>query len=134
MRPRIEPTSSWILVRFLNCWATTGTPYLFCGVLLLMLFYFYLFAFQARPNGIWKFQARGQTGATAASLHHSHGNMGWELCLQSTPQLMAMVDLQTHWVRPGIKPTSSWILVRFISSVPQLHFGMLLNFKMYGYL
>ena len=25
----------------------------------------------------------------------------------------------THWVRPGIEPTSSWILVRFISSVPQ---------------
>ena len=25
-RPRIEPTSSWILVRFLICWDTTGTP------------------------------------------------------------------------------------------------------------
>ena len=25
-RPGIEPTSSWILIRFLTCWATTGTP------------------------------------------------------------------------------------------------------------
>ena len=25
-RPEIEPTSSWMLVRFVNCWATTGTP------------------------------------------------------------------------------------------------------------
>ena len=25
-RPGIKPTSSWILVRFLTCWATTGTP------------------------------------------------------------------------------------------------------------
>ena len=26
MRPRIEPTSSWMLVRFANRWATMGTP------------------------------------------------------------------------------------------------------------
>ena len=26
-RPGIEPASSWILVRFLTHWATTGTPY-----------------------------------------------------------------------------------------------------------
>ena len=26
VRPRIEPVSSWILVRFLNRWATVGTP------------------------------------------------------------------------------------------------------------
>ena len=25
----------------------------------------------------------------------------------------------THWVRPGIEPTSSWILVRFVSAVTQ---------------
>ena len=25
----------------------------------------------------------------------------------------------THWVRPGIKPTNSWLLVGFISAAPQ---------------
>ena len=25
----------------------------------------------------------------------------------------------THWARPGIEPTSSWILVMFISAAPQ---------------
>ena len=25
----------------------------------------------------------------------------------------------THWARPGIKPAFSWVLVRFISAVPQ---------------
>ena len=25
----------------------------------------------------------------------------------------------THWARPGTEPTSSWILVRFVSTVPQ---------------
>ena len=27
-RPGIEPTSSWMLVGFVNCWATVGTPWL----------------------------------------------------------------------------------------------------------
>ena len=44
-------------------------------------------------------QARGRIGATTASLHHSHSNTG----------------SLTHWVRPGIKPVSSWMLVRFVN-------------------
>ena len=28
-RPKIKPTSSWILVVFINCWATKGTPIFF---------------------------------------------------------------------------------------------------------
>ena len=28
VRPEIKSTSSWILVGYLNCWATTGTPWL----------------------------------------------------------------------------------------------------------
>ena len=37
-------------------------------------------------------QARGQIGAVAAGLQHSHSNGGSELCLRPTPQLMAMPD------------------------------------------
>ena len=37
-------------------------------------------------------QARGRIGATAAGLHHSHSNMGSELHLGPTPQLMATLD------------------------------------------
>ena len=37
-------------------------------------------------------QARGGIRAVAASLHHSHSNMGSELHLQPTPQLMATPD------------------------------------------
>ena len=28
----------------------------------------------------------------------------------------------THWAKPGIEPTSSWILVRFVSTSPQREF------------
>ena len=37
-------------------------------------------------------QARGQIGAAAAGLHHSHSNEGSELHLLYTPQLMEMLD------------------------------------------
>ena len=33
-------------------------------------------------------QGRGQIGAVAAGLHHSHNNVGSELLLQPTAQLM----------------------------------------------
>ena len=49
-------------------------------------------------------QARVQIRAAAASLCHSS---------------------QQHWIlnpRPGIQPTSSWILVRFVSTEPQWEF------------
>ena len=32
----------------------------------------------------------------------------------------------THWARPGIKPASSWILVRFITAEPQQELLLLL--------
>ena len=48
-------------------------------------------------------QARGRIRAVAASLHHSHSSAG----------------SLTYQVGPGIKPASSWILVRFISPEPQ---------------
>ena len=32
---------------------------------------------------------------------------------------MVMPDLLTHWVRPGIEPAPSWILVRFVTVQPQ---------------
>ena len=48
--------------------------------------------FSAAPVAYGSSQARGQIRAIAAGLHHSHGNVGSEPCLQPTPQLMAMPD------------------------------------------
>ena len=64
-------------------------------------------------------QARGWTGASAAGLQHSHSNTRPKQHLQPTPQLMATWDHLTHWVGPGIEPTSSCILVGFIKTEPQ---------------
>ena len=64
-------------------------------------------------------QARGQIGAAGASLRHSHSNTGSEPHLVLRLQLMAMPDPLTHCTRPAMEPTSSWILVRFITAEPQ---------------
>ena len=50
--------------------------------------------FRTTPMAYESTQARGQIGATAASLHHSYSNLGSEPHLWPTPQLMAMLDPQ----------------------------------------
>ena len=46
----------------------------------------------AAPVAYGGSQARGQTGAVAAGLHHSHSNMESEPHLQPTPQLTTAPD------------------------------------------
>ena len=59
----------------------------------LSAFLFFIFClFRATPEAYGGSQARGQIGAVAASLHHSHSNTGSELYLQPTPQLVATLD------------------------------------------
>ena len=50
-------------------------------------------------------QARGWLGAVAVTLHHSHSKARSELCLQPTPQLMAMPDLNP------LRETRDWTLI-----------------------
>ena len=78
------------------------------------LFFFFVFL-GLYPWHIGSSQARGPIGAVAASLRHSHSNMGSKLRLWPTPQLMEIPGSLTHWAKPGVKLTSSWILVGFLT-------------------
>ena len=60
------------------------------SLLTCVIFIFLLFRAELMAYG--DSQARGRIGATAASLHHSHRNVGSQLCLWPTPQLTAMLD------------------------------------------
>ena len=58
-------------------------------------------------------QARGQIGAVAINLRHSHSNLGSDLCLWPTPQLMAMLTLNPlneARDRTCIVMDTSWVL------------------------
>ena len=67
-------------------------PKLFVRIYFLF-FLFFFFVSRAAPVAYGVSQARGRIGAAAAGLRHNHSNNG-------SP---------THWARPGIEPTPSWI-------------------------
>ena len=56
-------------------------------------FPFFCFFFRATSVAYGGSQARGHIGAAAASLHHSHGNVGSEPRLRPIPQLSTTQDL-----------------------------------------
>ena len=74
---------------------------------------FVFFFFRVATVAYGGSQARGRIWTAATSLCHSNARS--ELLLQPIPQLMATPDPLTHWVRPGIKPKSPWMLVRFLT-------------------
>ena len=61
--------------------------------------FFFFWLFRVEPAAYLSSWARGRIGAIAAGLHHSHSNLG----------------SLTHWVRPGIEPTSSWVLCQVLN-------------------
>ena len=60
--------------------------------LLLFCFVLSFCPFRATPTAYGDSQARGRIGAIAASLGHSHSNVGFALHLQPTPQPTTMPD------------------------------------------
>ena len=78
--------------------------------LLVCFLFSFLLLFRVTPVAYESSQARGSIRPAAAGLRQSHSNTESKLCLQPTPQLMAMPD---PWARPGIEPTifidTSWI-------------------------
>ena len=78
----------------------------------------YLFIFRAASMTHGSSQVRGPIGAAAAGLCHSHSNARSNSCLW-LHTAHSNARSSTHWARPVIKPTSSWILVGFITTEPQ---------------
>ena len=85
-------------------------------------FFFFFWSFQGGTHPIQKFPGRGRIGAVAPRLHYSHSNTRSKrqdtFATYTTAQGNA--GPLTHLVRPGIRLASSWILVRFFTTQPQL--------------
>ena len=80
-----------------------------------LFFFFFFFGFFRAPPSAWGgSQARDLIGVTAAG--HSHSI--WAMSATDTTAHSNTRSL-THWVRTGIKPTTSWFLVRFVSTAPR---------------
>ena len=85
----------------------SGGGYYYFIIIIIIIFLF----LRAAPTAYGSSQTRDQIGAIAASLGHH---------LTATPILIG---------GPGIKPTSSWILVGFVSAVPQWELLIVLNYN-----
>ena len=79
-----------------------------------LFFLFFCLFLGLHPQQYGGSQARGLIGAVATCLPQSHSNSGSKPCLWPTPAHGNAISL-THWERPGIEPTTSWFLVRFIN-------------------
>ena len=76
------------------------------------------FLFRAVATIYGNSQDRGQIRVTAAGRRHSHVAMRDWSCICDLHHSNAR--FLTHWVSPGVKPSSSWILVKFVSTAPQM--------------
>ena len=90
----------------------------FCLCFFACLFASFFFFF---PLGLHRWHMEvPRLRAAAASLHHSHRYARSEPCLWPTyTAAHSNAGSLTHWKRPGIKPASSWMLVRFVSAEPR---------------
>ena len=96
--PTLSPDRMGLLSIYLYIYIYRYTDFFFC-------------IFRATPCSIWRFQARSRIGAVATSLCHSHRNPTSEPHLWPTPQLTARRLSEAR-----IEPSSSWMLVRFLST------------------
>ena len=71
-----------------------------------------LFFFRATLMVYGSSQAGSQIGAVAPQ------QCGIQAACVTSITAHGITGSLTHWARPGIEPTSSWILVRFVSAAP----------------
>ena len=76
------------------------------------------FFFRATPKSYGSSQFRGWIRAAAASLHHSTAMWDPSTSVTYTADQSNTRSL-THWASPWIKPSSSWILVMFVTTEQQ---------------
>ena len=82
-----------------------------CSNLKVYFIYLFVCLFMAEPVAYGP-KDRGQIGATAAGLYHSHGNMGSKLHLWPMPQLAGSL---AHWASLRMEPASSQTLCQFLN-------------------
>ena len=84
------------------------------------LFFFFFFSFLGpHPGHMEVSKARDQIRATATSLTPQPQQLEIRAVFVTCTTAHSNVGSPTHWGRPGIEPTSSWMLIRFVSAVPQ---------------
>ena len=90
---------------------------LFLGLVYIFLCFVFVFVlpFRAALSAYGSSQARAPMRVTASTATATR-DLSW-VCTYTRAHCNDRS--LTHWARPGIEPTASWILVKFISTEPQ---------------
>ena len=99
--------------------SVTTLQHKFLSIILFFFFLFGLWSFEDHTHGIWRFP--GQVSNWSYSCQPPPQPQLRQIRAASVTYTTAQGNARflTHWVRPGIEPTTSRFLVRFISAVPQ---------------
>ena len=76
---------------------------------------FFFFFFCLFRVAMRHMEAKGQMGATAASLYHSHSKFRTRATSATYTTAHGTAGSLTHWARTGIEPVPAWMLIRFIN-------------------
>ena len=99
-----------------------GSNILVCPSFFFFSFFLFFFfsLFRPVPKAYGSSQARGWIGAIATGLITASAKQDpSRVCNLRYAIAHANTRLITHWVRPGIEPTSSWMPVGFLTAKPQ---------------
>ena len=78
-------------------------------------FFFFFCFLEPHPCGLWKFPVYGSNQTRS----HQSSPQQHQIWAESATYTTVHGKSLTHWARPGIKPASSWLLVRFVTAEPQ---------------
>ena len=98
---------------FFACWCPVASV----RMLAFSYGFFFSFLFRAEPMAYGGSQARGSNQSCSCWPMPQQHRIQAESVTYTTAHSTA--GSLTHWVRPGIKPASSWILIGFVSAEPQ---------------
>ena len=103
----------------LQQWQCWNVGSLTCGATMeIQWFHSFFFGFLGMHCGIWKLPVwRSNQSYSSRPTSQPQQWQTWAISVTYTIAHGNAKSL-TYWVRPGIKPASSWLLVRFISTEP----------------
>ena len=92
--------------------------------------FLFFFSFQGHTHGTWKFPGKGSNPSCSCRPTPQPRRHGIQARSATYTKVPGNARSLTHEARPGVKPTSSWILVGFVAAEPWRELLIFLNVKL----
>ena len=118
---QVDAVCNWLKMVFISQYLTFCLKEEYCTPNILFFFVFsflsfFFFLFRAKPSAFGGSQARGLLELQLPA--YTQPRRIWATSVTYTTAHHNTLSL-THWARPGIKPATSWLLIKFVSAASQ---------------